>query len=121
MVMVRALLVSPRVSAPPVTPMVGAVWVSHVSGFGVVGGGVVAGGVTVDGVGDVDGRSWCRCWFWVWVYGLLWALLAGLPSGPGGVYRLLVLSVLGGRSWQRVISLVGVLRVLLQGLGVGEV
>ena len=30
--MVRALLVSPRVSVPPVTPMVGAVRVSHVSG-----------------------------------------------------------------------------------------
>ena len=51
--MVRALLVSPWVSVPP---MEGAVWVSHVSGVGVVGGGGVAGGVTVDGAGDVDGR-----------------------------------------------------------------
>ena len=60
MVMVRALLVSSRVS---VTPMVGAVWVSHIPGVGVVGGGDVAGGVTVDGVGVVFGR----CWFRVWV------------------------------------------------------
>ena len=79
---------------------------SHVSGVGVVGGADgegVAGGVTGDGVGDVDGRWWCRCWFWVWVcalavIGLLWALLACLPAGPGGVCRLLVLSVLGGFS-----------------------
>ena len=55
MVMVRALLVCLRLSVPPVTPMVGAVWVSHVSGVGVVGSGGVAGGVTVDGAGDVDG------------------------------------------------------------------
>ena len=54
--MVRALLVSPRVSMPPLTPMVGAVLVSHLSVVGVVGGGYVAGGVTVDGFGDVDGR-----------------------------------------------------------------
>ena len=47
-VMARALLVSSRVS---VTPMVGAVGVSHVSGVGFVGSGGVAGGVTVDGVG----------------------------------------------------------------------
>ena len=32
------------------------------------------------------------------VIGLLWALLTGLPAGPGGVCRLLVLSVLGGFS-----------------------
>ena len=32
------------------------------------------------------------------VGGLLWALLAGLPAGPGGDCRLLVLSVLGGSS-----------------------
>ena len=55
------------------------------------------------------------------VFGLLWALLASLPAGLGGVYRPLVLSVFGGRSWRRVISLVGVLRVLMQGLGAGEV
>ena len=60
MVMVRALLVSSRVS---VTPMVGAVWVSHVSGVGAVGGVRVAGGVTVDGVRVVD----VRCWFLMWV------------------------------------------------------
>ena len=57
--MARALLVSSCVS---VTPLVGAVWVSDVSGVGVVG--------------DVDGR---RC-FWAWfrvrgVFGLLWALV----------------------------------------------
>ena len=56
----RALVVSFRVS---VMPIVGAVWVSHVSGVGAVGVGGVAGGVTVDGVGVVDGR----CWFCVWV------------------------------------------------------
>ena len=41
MVIVRALLASPRVSAPPVTQIMGAVWVSHVSGVGVVGVGVL--------------------------------------------------------------------------------
>ena len=56
MVLVRLLLVSPRVSVPPLTPMVGAVWVSHVPWVGVVGAGGVAGGVTVGGVVDVDGR-----------------------------------------------------------------
>ena len=102
--MVRVLLVSPRVSVPPVTPMVRAPQVSHVSEVGVIGDADaegVAGGVTVDGVGDVDGRWWCTWWFWVWVcprtvIGLLWALLAGLLAGPGGVCRLLLLSVLGG-------------------------
>ena len=102
MVMVRALMVSPRVLVPPVTPIVRAPQVSQVSGVGVVGGAHgegVAEGVTVDGVGDVDGR----CWLWVCVcvravIGLLWALLAGLPAGPGGVCRLLVLSVFGGFS-----------------------
>ena len=117
--MARALLVSSWVS---VTPMVGPVWVSHISGVGVVGGGGVAGGVTVDGVGDVDGR----CCFWVWVrvpvvFGLLWALLTGLPAGPGDDHRCPALLVLGCRSWRRVISLVGLPRPLLQGLGVGEV
>ena len=98
---------SPRVFVPTVTLMVRALQVSQVPGVGVVGGADgerVAGGVTVDGgVGDVDGRWWCRCWFWVWVcawavVGLLWALLAGLPAGPGGACLLLVLSVLGGSS-----------------------
>ena len=68
MVMGRALLVSPQVSVPPVTLMVRAPQVSYVSGVGVVGGADgegVAGGVTVDGVGDIDGRWWCRCWLWV--------------------------------------------------------
>ena len=73
--MARALLVSFRVS---VTPIVGAVRVSHVSMVGDVGSWGVAGGVTVDGVGDVDG--WCCLWVWArvrGVLGLLWALLAG--------------------------------------------
>ena len=106
MVMVRVLLVSHRVSVSPVTPMVRVPQMSHVSRVGVVGGADgegVACGVAVDGVGDVDGRWWCRCWFWVRVcaravIGRLWALLAGLPAGAGGVCRLLVLSVLGGFS-----------------------
>ena len=55
-VMVRALLVSPRVSVSLVTPMVGEKWVCHVLGVSVVGGVGVAGIVMVDGVGDVDGR-----------------------------------------------------------------
>ena len=71
-------------------------------------------------VGDVDGR----CCFWVWVrvrgvFGLLWALWAGFPAGVD--HRRLALSVLAGPSWQRVISLVGLPLVLLQGLGVGVV
>ena len=74
--MVRALLVSSRGS---VTPMVGAVWVSHVSGIGVVGGRGVSGGVTVDRVGVVDGR----CWFWVWV-----RAQGGIWPGVGAVGRL---------------------------------
>ena len=67
--MVRALLVEPRVSVPAVTLMVRARPVSHASGAGVGGGADgedVVGAVTVDGaVGDVDGRWRCRCWFWV--------------------------------------------------------
>ena len=94
------------VRGSPVTPMVRAPQVSHVSGVGVVGGADgegVAGGVTVDNVGAVDGWWWCRCWFRVWVcaravIGLLWALLAGLPAGPGGVCRLRVLLMFGGFS-----------------------
>ena len=79
-------------------------WVSHVSVVGVIG--------------DVD----CRCCFSVWVrmrgvFGLLWALWAGFPAGVD--HRRL--SVSGGRSWRRVISLVGLPRVLLQGMGVGVV
>ena len=63
-----------------------------------------------------------RCWFWVWVrvqevFGLLWALRAGFPAGTD--HRLPALSVFGGRSWWRVMSLVGLPRVLLQVLGVG--
>ena len=65
-----------------------------------------------------------RCCFWVWVrvrevFGLLWALSASFPAGAD--HRLLALSVLGGRSWWRVMSLVGLPRVLLQVLGVGVV
>ena len=76
-------------------------WVLHVLVVGVVS--------------DVDGR----CCFWVWVkvrgvFGLLWALLAGFPAGVD--HRRL--SVPGGRSWRRVISLVGLPRVLVQGLDV---
>ena len=64
------------------------------------------------------------CWFWVWVrvrkvFALLWALRAGSPAGAD--HRLLALSVLCGRSWWRVLSLVGLSRVLLQSLGVGVV
>ena len=65
-----------------------------------------------------------RCCFWVFVrvrevFGLLWALRAGFPAGAD--HRLLALSVLGGRSWWSVMSLVGLPRVLLQVLGVGVV
>ena len=63
-----------------------------------------------------------RCWFWVWVrvrevFGLLCTLRAGFPAGAD--HRLPALSVLGGRSWWRAMSLVGLPRVLLQVLGVG--
>ena len=74
--MARALFMSSRLS---VRPIVGAVWVSDISGVGVVD--------------DVDGR---RC-FWPWVrvrgvFGLLWVLVmifvvwpcwcwAALPGG----------------------------------------
>ena len=61
---------------------------------------------------------WRRCCFWVWeVFGLLCALGAGFPAGAD--HHLPALSVLGGRSWWRVMSLVGLPRVLLQVLGVG--
>ena len=68
--------------------------------------------------------GWRTCCFWVWVrvlevFGLLWALRAGFPAGAD--HHLLALSVLGGRSWGRVVSLVGLPRVLLQVLGVGVV
>ena len=53
------------------------------------------------------------------VFGLLWALRAGFPAGAD--HRLLALLVLGGRFWWRVMSLVGLPRVLLQVLGVGVV
>ena len=65
-----------------------------------------------------------RCSFRVWVrvrevFGLLWALRDGFPARAD--HCLLALSVLGGRSWWRVMSLVGLPRVLLQVLGVGVV
>ena len=65
-----------------------------------------------------------RCCFRVWVrvrevFGLLWALRAGFPAGAD--HRLLALLVLGRRSWWRVMSLVGLPRVLLQVSGVGLV
>ena len=65
-----------------------------------------------------------RCCFWVLVrvlevFWLLWALRAGFPAG--GDHRLLALSVLGGHSWWRVMSLHGLRLVLLQVLGVGVV
>ena len=63
-----------------------------------------------------------RCCFWVWdrvreVFELLWALRAGFAAGAD--HRLLALSVFGGRSWWRLMSLVGLPRVLLQVSGVG--
>ena len=51
------------------------------------------------------------------VFGLLCELKAGFPAGAD--HRLLALSALGGRSWWRVMSLVGFPRVLLQAVGVG--
>ena len=65
-----------------------------------------------------------RCCYRVWarvreIFGLLWALRAGFPAGAD--HRLLALSLLGGRSWWRVMSLVGLPGVLLQVLGVGVV
>ena len=66
------------------------------------------------------GRRGCCFWVWVWeVFGLLWALRVGFPAGADR--RLLALLVFGGRSWWRVMSLVGLLRLLLQVLGVGVV
>ena len=53
------------------------------------------------------------------VFGLLWALRVCFPAGAD--HRLLALSMLCGCSWWRVLSLVGLLRVLLQILGVGVV
>ena len=63
-----------------------------------------------------------RCWFCLSVrvrkvFGLLWVLRAGFPAGAD--HRLPALSMFGGRSWWRVMSLLGLLRVLLQVLGVG--
>ena len=65
-----------------------------------------------------------RCCYRVWVrvrevLRPLWALRAGFPTGAD--HRLLALSVLGGRSWWRVMSLLGLPRVLLQVPGVGVV
>ena len=62
------------------------------------------------------------CCFRVWVqevFGLLWALKVGFPAGADR--RLLALLVLGGCSWCRVMSLVGLRRVLLHVLGVAVV
>ena len=53
------------------------------------------------------------------VFGLLWALWDGSPAGVD--HRHLALSVLGGRSWWRLMLLVGLPRVLLLVLGVGVV
>ena len=88
-------------------------------------GGSMGGGASVSArvlVTLMVGRR--RCCFRVWVrvrevFGLLWALRAGFPAG--GDHRLLALSALGGRSWWRVMSLVGFRRPLLQALGVGVV
>ena len=68
--------------------------------------------------------GWRRCCFWVSVrvrevFVLLWALRGGFPAGAD--HRLLALSVLGGRSSWRIMSLVGLPRVLLQVSGVGVV
>ena len=68
--------------------------------------------------------GWRRCCYRLWapvreVFGLLWALRAGVPAGAD--HCLLALSVLAGRSWWMVMSLVGLPRVLLQVLGVGVV
>ena len=65
-----------------------------------------------------------RCCYRVWaqvreVFGLLWALRAAFPAGAH--HHLVALSLLRGRSWWRVMSLVGLPRVLLQVLGVGVV
>ena len=75
-----------------------------------------------DPVTPMVGRR--RCCYRVWVrvqevFGLLWALRAGFPAAAD--HRLLALLVLGGRSWWRVTSLVGLPRVLPQVLGVGVV
>ena len=67
-------------------------------------------------------RRRCCFWVWVWVrevFGLLWALRAGFPAVAD--HRCLAMSVLGGRSWWRVMSLVGLLRLLPQVRGVGVV
>ena len=68
------------------------------------------------------GRRRCCCWVWVRVrevFGLLWALRVGFPAGAD--HRLPALSVLGGRSWWRLMSLLGLPRVLLQVSSVGVV
>ena len=57
-----------------------------------------------------------RCCYRVWarvreVFWLLWALRAGFPAVAD--HRLLAPSVLRGRSWWRVMSLVGLPRVLM--------
>ena len=94
--------------------------VALVSAGGAMGGGAaVSSRVSVTLM--VGRRRFC---FWVWVrvrevFGLLWALRAGFPAGAD--HRLLALLALGGRSWWRVMSLVGFLRELLQAMSVGVV
>ena len=88
-------------------------------------GGATGGGAAVSSRLSVTLMVGQRgCCFWVWVrvrevLGLLWALRVGFPAGAD--HRLLALSALGGRSWWRVMSLVGFPRMLLQALGVGVV
>ena len=78
-------------------------------------GGAMGGGAAVSSRVSVTlmvGRRRCCFLVCVWlreVFGLLWALRAGFPAGAD--HRLLALSALGGRSWWRVMSLVGFPRV----------
>ena len=95
MVMVRALLVSPRVLVPPLTLMVRTPQVSHVFGVGVVGGADgegVAGGVPLTvlvmlmvgcGVGDGSGYGSARGGHWPVVGCCCWRCLSSY--GPVGV------------------------------------
>ena len=62
------------------------------------------------------GRRGCCLWVWVRVredFRQLWALTAGFPAVAD--QRLLALSLLGGCSWWRVMSVVGLPRVFLGG------
>ena len=133
MVMVRALLMSPRVLVPPVTPMVRAPQVSNIWGSAssavlmvrvlqallpltvlmmlMVGGGVGAGSGCRSARGRslaCCGRCWPACLLVLVVYVVFWSCRCWVASH---------------RFWQRVLpvmSLVGVLQVLLQGMGLGE-